>query len=553
MLVLFETPAGYALFKVLDEKKLANVDALSSSFSTPETASKIVRLKAFSRFADTTEALSAATALVEATVDKPLRKFLKKHLLDGSGSETLAVCDPRLGGAIKEALGISCVADNSALELMRGIRSQLTALLGFTSSSIGANDSENEASESVIKAMALGLAHSFSRYKLKFSPDKIDTMVVQAVGLLDDLDKELNKYAMRVREWYSWHFPELSKIVADHVRYARVILAIGVRSDAAATSLEEILEDELSAQVKEAAKVSMGAEIAPEDLVSISELAKEVLALHEYRAQLYDYLRARMQAIAPNLTCMVGEVVGARLIAHAGSLINLAKHPASTVQILGAEKALFRALKAKKDTPKYGLIFHASVVGQAAPKNKGKISRVLAAKTALSVRVDALGEKDHATIGVEDRARVEQRLGLLEGRQVASISGRGRTEERNKKYDTPSAPAKSYNEAADVVMKPAAAAAARVDESDEERAVKKDKKDKKAEKKEKTDKEEKKDKKKDKKVEKKDEDDDQDDAEDKKRREKKEKKSKKREREESDDDSDEDKKDKKKSKKSKKE
>ena len=84
--------------------------------------------------------------------------------------------------------------------------------------------------------------------------------------------------------------------------------------------------------------------------------------------------------------------MGARLIAHAGSLLNLAKHPASTIQILGAEKALFRALKTKHDTPKYGLIYHASLIGQAAPKNKGKISRVLAAKTALAIRVDAMGD-----------------------------------------------------------------------------------------------------------------------------------------------------------------
>jgi nucleolar protein 58 len=122
-----------------------------------------------------------------------------------------------------------------------------------------------------------------------------------------------------------------------------------------------------------------------------------------------------LQAIAPNLTVMVGELVGARLIAHAGSLMNLAKQPASTVQILGAEKALFRALKTKHDTPKYGLIYHASLIGQTAPKNKGKISRVLAAKCALSIRVDALGDSSEATIALEARATVEQRIRQLEG------------------------------------------------------------------------------------------------------------------------------------------
>ena len=92
-------------------------------------------------------------------------------------------------------------------------------------------------------------------------------------------------------------------------------------------------------------------------------------------------------AMAPNLTILVGELVEARLISHAGFLINLAKHPASAVQILGAEKALFRALKSKKDTPKYGLIYHAQLVGQSSTKNKGKMSKMLAAKASLATRV----------------------------------------------------------------------------------------------------------------------------------------------------------------------
>ena len=107
------------------------------------------------------------------------------------------------------------------------------------------------------------------------------------------------------------------------------------------------------------------------------------------------------------------------MIAHAGSLLNLAKHPASTVQILGAEKALFRALKTKHETPKYGLIYHASLVGQSAAKFKGKISRVLAAKAALAVRVDALGDDPDNSIGLESRAKVEARLRQLEGKSFS--------------------------------------------------------------------------------------------------------------------------------------
>ena len=170
--------------------------------------------------------------------------------------------------------------------------------------------------------------------------------------------------------------------------------------------LFQILPEEVETELKEAAMISMGTEVSDLDLINIKELCDQVLSLAEYRAQLYDYLKSRMNTIAPNLTALVGELVGARLIAHGGSLINLAKQPGSTVQILGAEKALFRALKTKHATPKYGLIYHASLIGQAAPKHKGKISRSLAAKTALAIRYDALGDSPDSTMGLENRAKV---------------------------------------------------------------------------------------------------------------------------------------------------
>ena len=282
--------------------------------------------------------------------------------------------------------------------------------------------------------MSLGLSHSLSRHKLKFSPDKVDTMIVQAIALLDDLDKELNTYAMRVKEWYGWHFPEMGRIVNDNLAYARVILSMGMRTSAAKSDLAEILPEEIEAAVKAAAEISMGTEITNEDLENIQALAEQVVSFTEYRQQLSGYLSARMGAIAPNLTALVGDLVGARLIAHAGSLMNLAKSPASTIQILGAEKALFRALKTKHDTPKYGLIYHASLIGQATGKNKGKIARMLATKAALGLRVDALAdwsaegegkgdlvtEEEKSAIGVDNRLKIERRLASLEGKPLRS-------------------------------------------------------------------------------------------------------------------------------------
>lgn len=434
MLVLFETPAGYAVFKLLDEKKLQQIDNLYKDFETPDAASKVVKLKHFEKFNDTTQALAAATATVEGKMSKSLKKVLKKIVAKDIHQE-LAVADAKLGGVIKEKFSLSCVTSSAVQELMRGIRLQLDSLIS------GLPGKE-------MSAMALGLAHSLSRYKLKFSPDKVDTMIVQAISLLDDLDKELNNYVMRCREWYGWHFPEMGKIVTDNLAFAKTVKTMGIRQNAEKADLSEILPEEVEEEVKAAAEISMGTEISEEDITNIIHLCNQVIDITDYRAQLFDYLKNRMTAIAPNLTVLIGELVGARLIAHAGSLLNLAKHPSSTVQILGAEKALFRALKTKHDTPKYGLIFHATLVGQSTPKNKGKISRMLAAKTSLAARVDALGEDGDTSMGIEHRAAVELRLKALEENQLRRISGTGKAQARVDKYENKSE-VKTYQPATD--------------------------------------------------------------------------------------------------------
>jgi len=378
------------------------------------------------------------------------------------------VLDAKLGNVIKDKLEISCVSNSSIHELARGVRSQLSGLI----SELDGRD---------LTPMSLGLSHSLSRYKLKFSPEKVDTMIVQAIGLLDDLDKELNTYAMRVREWYGWHFPEMTKIVADNIAYAKAIKAMGTREKSADIDFSGVLEQEVEDALKAAAQISMGTEISEEDLSNIMALCDQVIELSEYRGQLFDYLKSRMAAVAPNLTVLVGELVGARLIAHAGSLINLAKQPASTVQILGAEKALFRALKTKHETPKYGLIYHASLIGQSQPKYKGKISRVLAAKCALAIRVDALGDTTDATVGLEAREKVEARLRQLEGRSLASDAAKPKGKQQPAAYNAAAAQAggsglladsgaKAYNAAADVV--PDAAADGKKEKKDKKKRKK---------------------------------------------------------------------------------
>ncbi|KAF8966501.1 hypothetical protein BDZ97DRAFT_1756631 [Flammula alnicola] len=446
MLVLYETAMGYCLFKVTDSAKIESAD-LWKEFKTPEKASKLLKLKALHRFTSTATAVEDLTALQSGKLGKGLKQFLTEEVVDkGKGKDALVVIDPHLGRSISKKLSINvnAMAEGSHGDLWRGIRSQMTALLE------GLDPKD-------LATMSLGLSHSLARFKLKFSPDKVDTMVVQAIALLDDLDKEINIYAMRVKEWYGWHFPEMAKIIVDNVAYAKTIKLMGFRTNASTTDFASVLPEDLEAILKAAAEISMGTEISDSDIAHIHSLCDQVISISQYRTQLAEYLRNRMAAIAPNLTVLVGELVGARLISHAGSLLNLAKHPASTIQILGAEKALFRALKTKHDTPKYGLIYHASLIGQAPPKLKGKMARMVATKAALSIRVDALtdadGKSDAAasSIGIDNRTKLESRLRALEHEMDAGGVRRFADNGRKQQRFEMTGETKTYNAKADHV------------------------------------------------------------------------------------------------------
>ena len=158
----------------------------------------------------------------------------------------------------------------------------------------------------------------------------------------------------------------------------------------------------------------MGQDLNETDALQIKSFTQRVVDLVNFRESLSEYLKTRMNAVAPNLTSLIGEMVGSKLIAHSGSLINLAKYPASTIQILGAEKALFRALKTKGKTPKYGLIFNSTFIGRAGQKNKGRISRFLANKCAVAARIDCFSEGTPSDkFGEALRNQIEDRLKFL--------------------------------------------------------------------------------------------------------------------------------------------
>ncbi|KAI8473241.1 MAG: hypothetical protein J3K34DRAFT_375598 [Monoraphidium minutum] len=423
LFVLFESASGFALFEAKDLDEIGNsADKVQESVSNMERFGKVVKLTAFKPFASAANALEQINAVSEAQLTDDLKNFLVMNLPKAKDKKTkkfqLGVFEAKLGSAIQEATGVPCVCNELVGEVLRGCRMHFTRFIG-------------DLKEPDLKRAQLGLAHSYSRAKVKFNVNKVDNMIIQAIALLDTLDRDVNTFVMRVREWYSWHFPELVKIVPDNYLYARVSLAVkdkaSLMDDAKLGDLTEILGDESRAkEVMDAARASMGQDISPIDLINIQTFASRVISLAEYRAKLHTYLLDKMHTIAPNLSALIGEVVGARLISHAGSLTNLAKYPASTVQILGAEKALFRALKTKGNTPKYGLIFHSSFIGRAKQRNKGRISRYLANKCSIASRIDAFMDAATSAFGDKLKEQVEERLrfyedGVAPGKNITAM------------------------------------------------------------------------------------------------------------------------------------
>lgn len=385
---------------------------LEASVSDLSRFNSLVKLIGFAPFKTAVAALENVNAISEGIVPQDLALFLDTTIPKPASKKdkiVVGVADAKLGAAIFEAVQLQCSHIGAVPEILRGIRFHFAALVkGFTAKSAG--------------VAQLGLGHSYSRAKVKFNVHRSDNMIIQSIALLDQLDKDINTFSMRIREWYSYHFPELVKIVPDNHMYARVAQFIQDRkslTDDSVEALEALLTDsEKAAAIVQASKMSMGMDISPIDLMNIQLFAGRVIRLAEYRKQLSEYLHSKMGSVAPNLQSLIGDQVGARLISKAGSLTNLAKYPASTVQILGAEKALFRALKTKTNTPKYGLLYHSTFIGRAGLKNKGRISRFLANKCTIATRIDCFAEQPTNVFGELLKQQVEDRLKFYECGEV---------------------------------------------------------------------------------------------------------------------------------------
>lgn len=252
------------------------------------------------------------------------------------------------------------------------------------------------------------VAVEIAKLRVKGTVEKRDLLVAQAVLALDDLERGINVFMSHVREWYGTHFPELDRIMDKHETYARLVLDLGNKENFTVENLEkEEVPKQKAEAIAKVAKASMGADLGDTDLAQIQLLCENVVRLYKLKQNLESYLDKTMEEVAPNTKALVGSLLGARLVAISGGLGTLARKPASTIQILGAEKALFRSLKTGTRPPKHGVIFQHTLLHEAKRWQRGKISRALAGKLAIAARTDAFGGRN---IGSELKASLDKRI-----------------------------------------------------------------------------------------------------------------------------------------------
>jgi nucleolar protein 56 len=231
-----------------------------------------------------------------------------------------------------------------------------------------------------------------SKKNIQEDSSQRDLLTSQTILIVDDLDKTFNLFANRLKEWYGIHFPELSFLINKNEKYLQLIASLGRRNKFTVQKLiKEGFTPKQSKNISSIARVSIGAKIGEDDIFEIQSFAKALLKLYNTRNNLESYLEESMKEVAPNIYKLVGATLGARLIAKVGGVEKLAKKSSSTIQVLGAEKALFRSLRTGTNPPKHGLIFQHNQVHTVPRWQRGKIARALASKLAIAARLDAYG------------------------------------------------------------------------------------------------------------------------------------------------------------------
>ncbi len=236
------------------------------------------------------------------------------------------------------------------------------------------------------------LMETYTTERLKDEMTNKDMLVIHAINAYDEYTETINIFYERLREWYGIYFPELANYVKKIDRYASLVRDLLLRENMKKeTLIERGYPENKAAAIEEAARNSTGGMLSREDLEVIRKHAATLLDLIKQREEVEKYLEELLTEEAPNTTHLIGHKLAARLIAKAGGLRRLATLPASTIQLLGAEKSLFIALRKGGKPPKHGIIFQHPFINQSPKVIRGRVARLLAGKIAIAARVDAFG------------------------------------------------------------------------------------------------------------------------------------------------------------------
>jgi len=231
-----------------------------------------------------------------------------------------------------------------------------------------------------------------AREEMKTALSRSDLLLINAIQTFDEFDRSMNLLTNKIREWYGIHFPELDNLVSDHEMFLKLVADIGERTNFTKSNLKNF-----ESRLKNVDKIeinalqSIGSDVSDNDIQIMSHIANKLLLLHETKESLENYIENVMEQIAPNIKELIGAKLGSRLIASAGGLMKLASKPSSTIQILGAEKALYRSIRTRSKPPKHGLIFQHPQIHGSTKRLRGKIARAIAGKIAIAARIDAYG------------------------------------------------------------------------------------------------------------------------------------------------------------------
>ncbi len=257
------------------------------------------------------------------------------------------------------------------------------------------------------------LAEYMASKKVAERSTEHDLHVKESVETINELDRSINSFTSRLREWYGLHFPELTdKLLEDNHIFAKFVSKIGQRDEITVLKIKEQLElsEERATLFKEKADRSMGGEVDSHDIKMIQTLATRILNLIAYRKTMEDYISNLLEEVAPNLKTVLGSQIAAKMIEEAGSLEKLAKMSSSTIQLLGAEKALFKALRSGGNTPKYGVLFQWHKIRGAKPYLRGKIARMVSGKIGILAKVDYF---DGDFIGDEYKEMIDEKIDYI--------------------------------------------------------------------------------------------------------------------------------------------